>query len=71
MFPWMKKKVGSHCSRHLYRRMDVRDVKVCSGNVKHRNKSEKSRDCSGQKRCETCEDYGSVTEVMGEVTALF
>ncbi|TRZ15199.1 hypothetical protein HGM15179_011910 [Zosterops borbonicus] len=28
MFPWMKKKVGSHCSRHLYRRMDVRDVKT-------------------------------------------
>ncbi|XP_033374376.1 coiled-coil domain-containing protein 187 isoform X4 [Parus major] len=28
MFPWMKKNVGSHCSRHLYRRMDVSDVKI-------------------------------------------
>ncbi|XP_033374374.1 coiled-coil domain-containing protein 187 isoform X2 [Parus major] len=28
MFPWMKKNVGSHCSRHLYRRMDVSDVKT-------------------------------------------
>ncbi|XP_023794086.1 centrosome-associated protein 350 isoform X2 [Cyanistes caeruleus] len=28
MFPWMKKKVGSHCSRHLCRRMDVSDVKT-------------------------------------------
>ncbi|XP_058709994.1 centrosome-associated protein 350-like isoform X3 [Poecile atricapillus] len=28
MFPWMKKNVGSHCSRHLCRRMDVSDVKT-------------------------------------------
>ncbi|XP_066057497.1 coiled-coil domain-containing protein 187 [Chamaea fasciata] len=28
MFPWMKKRVGSHCSRHLCRRMDVSDVKT-------------------------------------------
>ncbi|NXM98264.1 CE350 protein, partial [Sylvia borin] len=27
-FPWMKKKVGSHCSSHLCRRMDVSDVKT-------------------------------------------
>lgn len=29
MFPWMEKKVGSHCSRrHLCKRMDVSDVKM-------------------------------------------
>lgn len=33
VFPWMKKNVGSHCSRHLCRRTDVSDVKVCSGNT--------------------------------------
>ncbi|NWV66176.1 CE350 protein, partial [Malurus elegans] len=27
-FPWMKKNIGSHCSRHLCRRMDVSDVKM-------------------------------------------
>ncbi|NXO29169.1 CE350 protein, partial [Cisticola juncidis] len=28
VFPWMKNNVGSHCSRHLCRRMDVSDVKT-------------------------------------------
>ncbi|XP_032933790.1 centrosome-associated protein 350-like isoform X2 [Catharus ustulatus] len=28
VFPWMKKKVGSHCSRHPCRRTDVSDVKI-------------------------------------------
>lgn len=31
-----------------------------------RNKSERSRDCNNKKKCEICEDCGSVTEVMGE-----
>lgn len=70
MFPWMKKNVGSHCSRHLCRRTDVSDVKVRSGKAKYRNKSEKSRCCNGKKKCEIWEDYGSGTEVMGEEIAL-
>ncbi|XP_071310218.1 coiled-coil domain-containing protein 187 [Agelaius tricolor] len=28
MFPWMEKNVGSPCSRHLFRRTDVSDVKT-------------------------------------------
>uniref|UniRef100_A0A803W8V9 CAP-Gly domain-containing protein n=1 Tax=Ficedula albicollis TaxID=59894 RepID=A0A803W8V9_FICAL len=28
VFPWMKNKVGSHCSRHLCRRAEVSDVKT-------------------------------------------
>lgn len=69
-FPWMKKEVGSLCSRHLCRRADVSDVKVCSGNKKYRNKSGKSRDCNGKKKCEIWDDYGNVNEVMGEETVL-
>lgn len=68
IFPWMEKNVGSPCSRHLCSRTDVSDVKVCSGNVKYRNESGKSRDC--KKKCEIWEDYGNGTEVMGEETVL-
>lgn len=32
--------------------------------------SEKSRHCNGKKKCEIWEDYGSVTEVMGEENSI-
>lgn len=49
--PWMKKNLGSHCSRRLCRRTDVNEVKVHSGNAKCviTRVSEETRYGSGKK----------------------